>query len=173
MTTFLTYSIYSINTSNSIPQQSDYVPAITIYYITSTIFTLIAFTWFIMENFFRSRGHLPWLLNMHVNLCRRGERILDSLFQVVRKQKVSQQKVVDEVMVESENQTVTRKLRYRYCMNCEKCEACEEKAKKTDEGKARKAFEDKNIDYLNHQIFWLELLCVIASNISIWIYLSN
>jgi hypothetical protein len=97
MSTILTYAIYSINTANVIPQQSDFVPPITVFYIMSIFFTVTAFSWFILENFFRSRSYLPYLLSKWVGLCRQIESGIISGFKLVRlmlfKPKVEQSKL--------------------------------------------------------------------------------
>jgi hypothetical protein len=107
MTTFLTYSIYSINTSNSIPTQSDYVPAITVFYIMSTFFVLISFSWFILENFMRSRTYMPLLLRVWVKLFRKLEQAFSALVQKVskscKKQQPNEQKETEPEIEKSQD----------------------------------------------------------------------
>jgi hypothetical protein len=81
ITTFLTYSVYSINTSNAIPMQSEILPAITVYYILSSLFTLTSFSWFILDNFFRSRLYLPNALRLHASFMKKIDDLIRDMVQ--------------------------------------------------------------------------------------------
>jgi hypothetical protein len=103
MTTFLTFSIYSLNTSSSIPQQSEYLPAITLYFMLCTLFTLTTFTWYIIENFFRNRKMLPKPIKMYVNGLRASEAFLKTIYKAIKcKRKKKNVEMTDvEDMLES------------------------------------------------------------------------
>jgi hypothetical protein len=84
MTTFLTYSIFSLSTSNSIPMQSEYLPAVTIYYILSTLATFVSFSWFVVENFFRGHKWLPAPLRLYVNMLRWIKNSIADAFKMIK-----------------------------------------------------------------------------------------
>jgi hypothetical protein len=67
MTTFLTFSVYSLRIASDIPTQSEYLPSITLYFLLSTSYVLLALSWFICENFFRSNSFLPKPLRFMVH----------------------------------------------------------------------------------------------------------
>ncbi len=115
ITTFLTYSVYSINTSNAIPMQSEVwfnakihlrfqykiicfkfkvLPAITVYYMLSSLFTLTSFGWFLLETYFRSRIYLPDVLRMYAGLLKKiDELILATFHKAMLVKKVAVQEV--------------------------------------------------------------------------------
>lgn len=66
MTTFLTFSVYSLRVAGDIPIQSEYLPLITLYFIISTVYTLISFMWFILGNYFMTNVYLPKFL---IKIC--------------------------------------------------------------------------------------------------------
>ena len=59
MTCFMTYSVYSLNFSNLFPQQSEYMMMITLYFLLSICWTLISMAWFVVCNYFISKGEMP------------------------------------------------------------------------------------------------------------------
>jgi hypothetical protein len=84
MTTFLTYSIFSLSTSSSIPMQSEYLPAVTVFYILSTLSTFVSFSWFVVENFFRSHKWLPLPLRLYVKMLRCAENSIADAFKKIK-----------------------------------------------------------------------------------------
>lgn len=76
MTTFLTFSVYSLRVSGDIPIQSEYVPLITLYFLFSTVFTLVAFLWFLLANHFKERSTMPnVLLNLTDFILRKADHL--------------------------------------------------------------------------------------------------
>ena len=59
MTMLLTYGIYAIRVSSDLPIQSDYLPTISIYYITSLLLTVIAMIWFFYFNHLQTQNSIP------------------------------------------------------------------------------------------------------------------
>lgn len=59
MTTFLTFSVYSLRVANDIPIQSEYLPYIFIYFIFSVLYTLLSMIWFMIVNKLSSKVELP------------------------------------------------------------------------------------------------------------------
>jgi hypothetical protein len=176
MTTFLTYSIYSMSTSSTIPAQSDYVPAITVFYIMSTMYTLLAFSWFVLENFLRSRGHLPFLARKWVDLGRLIETCAVLAVKKVRiSKKVRAEETRREVKAGPAEQAILDyfQAKKKVCSGCETCHKCEEKTSKENENKKKKQALDADIDYLNHQVFWIVLTSIFMSNLMIWGYLGS
>lgn len=57
--------MYSVRVSSDIPLQSDYIPFIMIYYLFSTLFTLISFLWFITAEYYSKQTYLPnWMVKL-------------------------------------------------------------------------------------------------------------
>lgn len=62
MTTFLTFSVYSLRVSGDIPVQSEYLPYVLIYFIFSVLNTLLSLFWFVLANHFLAKTILPKFL---------------------------------------------------------------------------------------------------------------
>ena len=162
MSTFLTYGIYSINTSSQIPTQSEYLPMVTLFFVMSSFYTLISFTWFLAENFLRSRFYMPPFLVWYVEKLRMAERFLvektKALVNKIKKIKFSCNK---------QNATQVEPIE-KLQVTVEKDDKRNEKEKKPD-----KETFNRNIDYLNHHIFYIILFTMICSNLVIWISLGS
>jgi hypothetical protein len=76
MTIFLTLSVQSMNTSSAIPIQSEIVPAITLFYVFSSMFVLTSFGWFVLENYFRSRVYLPCVMRILARILIKGHSLI-------------------------------------------------------------------------------------------------
>ncbi len=84
MSCFLTFSVYSLRISQDIPTQSEYLPMISLYFIASILFVLIAFAWFIIENYFKTNLFLPnWLLFLMTNI----QKLIDKFKSVKMKKR--------------------------------------------------------------------------------------
>jgi hypothetical protein len=104
MTTFLTFSVYSINTSNSIPMQSEYLPAVTVFFLLSILFALVSLSWFIIENYFRAHKKMPAPVKFYVKILRKIEGWLRSLLRKIKsltKKKVKPQEKSEANSVEA------------------------------------------------------------------------
>jgi hypothetical protein len=108
MTTFLTFGVYTITISNSIPVQSEYLPAINVYFILSSQFTLWSLVWFIAESLMRTTGYMPLFLKLYVDFwrwCIHSLRsVIDQLAKSRRKKPVSILVTNQPVPVESKSE---------------------------------------------------------------------
>lgn len=59
MTCFMTYSVFSLSFSGLFPQQSEYLMLITLYFLLSIVWTLLSMAWFVVCNFYTSKGEMP------------------------------------------------------------------------------------------------------------------
>ncbi|CAF1555218.1 unnamed protein product, partial [Didymodactylos carnosus] len=71
MICFMTYSVYSLSFSSLFPQQSDYLMTITLYFLLSICWTLIAMLWFVICNYFITKVRMPRLLYAFCELLQR------------------------------------------------------------------------------------------------------
>jgi hypothetical protein len=59
MSVILSFSVYSLNISNNLPVQSEYVPEITVFFLVCIFINLFAVFWFIQLNHFKSNDYFP------------------------------------------------------------------------------------------------------------------
>jgi hypothetical protein len=59
MSVILSFSVYSLNISNNLPVQSEYVPQITVFFLSCILINLFAVFWFIQLNHFKSNDYFP------------------------------------------------------------------------------------------------------------------
>ena len=64
MSGFITFGVYSGNTASTLPTQSDYVPKISNYFLSSIALNFIAFAWFLYMNRCILRGEMPACLKI-------------------------------------------------------------------------------------------------------------
>ncbi|CAF1210276.1 unnamed protein product [Adineta ricciae] len=110
MTCFMTYSVNSLTFSNLFPQQSEYLMMITLYFILSMCWTLISMLWFVICNYFTSKGELPKLLFDFSGLL---QRISANGFS---KSKQTDSNVKKGELMSSDDAETTR----HRCMSCER-----------------------------------------------------
>ncbi len=65
--------------------QSEYLPAVTVYFLLSIGFALSCFIWFIIENFFRSHKYVPAPLRFYVSMLRKLEGLIASMFKKIKR----------------------------------------------------------------------------------------
>jgi hypothetical protein len=53
----------------------------------SMLFTLMTFSWFILENYFRNRNHLPLILTYWVRFCRGFEKRIEQIVFLFKRKK--------------------------------------------------------------------------------------
>ena len=62
MSGFITFGVYSVNLASTLPTQSDYIPDVSSYFLSSIALNFIAFAWFLYMNRSLQRNEMPnWL----------------------------------------------------------------------------------------------------------------
>ena len=70
LTVFLSLGINAVRVSSLIPVESNYMPFISVYFFLSMLYTFLAFIWFILAEYFRSKKYLPYFLLKASLVCR-------------------------------------------------------------------------------------------------------
>ena len=160
----MTYSVYSLNFSNLFPQQSEYLMTITLYFLLSIGWTLISMAWFVIYNQLVNRSDIPAGLDSFCRFlqeriwrcCRRTTSTID-----VQKQKESRP---DEVV----SNDAAKKC--HFCQRCSSCQADHDKAKSKTTKK--KEIESK-YNALNKFVLFCITVLMLASNLAIWMSMSE
>ena len=192
MSGFITFGVYSVNTASTLPTQSDYIPKISNYFLSSIALNFIAFAWFLYMNRCLLRSEMPACLKMF------GEKV-KKIFclcfppEVKKDQKPSGKDNVDDLMSKKQTEGDTLKLDVLVaetpklpdtkesktddnkikCGLCDRCIECQADFKKDkDKGKMKKEIES-SFEALNWLAFWFMFTLLIITNIAVWVKLYN
>ncbi|CAF0940104.1 unnamed protein product [Brachionus calyciflorus] len=150
MTIILTFSIYSLRVANDIPVQSDYLPLITVYFMVSTIYSILSLIWFIAANHMLAKSKIPSFMLKLSKLFFTGQR------------KKSEKIVPHEIIVVdvSNEQEKLEKITID-----KKMENIEKRDDKLDD----KKLTEKIIIIWNYIMFALMFSTIFICNLVIWI----
>ena len=188
MTTFMTFSVYSLRISSDMPVESNFVPMVTLYFILSISYTFLSFIWFIIANEFITKNNMP---NSLANLACVIKSVLFWKFdkapfwqRKILPKYESGPKAEDKCETKPTNKEPNDKMPQPElskpetpikspCNNCNICESClKEKGKEKDK-KNKKDTNESNVSALNHLVGFIMLLIVVACNATTWLLISN
>lgn len=155
MSVFLTLAIYSVRVASDMPPGG--MPWISIYFFLSIFYTLIVFIWFMVANFFTTKNYLPkWLESVTITIK----------YTLIKKEKAKIKTIED-------TEEKTLKPPTSKCSKCETCQEC--KTDKVNDEKKKKDREEREslIGILNYLMFSIIFLCMLISNLVIWILISK
>lgn len=168
MTILMTYSVYSIRISSDMPVESEYLPLVTLYFMLCIMNTFLAFNWFLIANKFLAKSKTPKLLTC-LALRIRSVFILNFIKRKTNENSSTVSPNKDELETQA-NENNTSKTR---CNKCDLCEKCEQKSLNDEEKKVKKDLNESNVSLLNY-FFWFVLLTfMVASDLIIWLLISN
>lgn len=170
MVCFMTYSVYSLNFSNLFPQQSEYMMMITLYFLLSIGWTLISMVWFVMYNELLNRSDLPRSLDL---FCRLLQEIRCSCCHKNNKQEPLP---IEETTSNKTNTIVVQSIRNDIdtkCNSCYRCSSCQADHEKNESKTKNKKHHESKCKALNYFILLFMTLFMLASNLSIWISMSQ
>ena len=173
MTGFLTFSVYSLRIASDIPVQSDYLPKISTYFISSISFNLMAMNWFVLRNRFMTQGSMPRFLEI---ICDLLKKVFCYCFP--EEKKTSNKTAPDDKVAENGEankvgrleQIATNKI--VKCSLCDRCDDCQaDHTKEKDKNKKKKDMESK-LEAFNYLYFIILFISMFITQIVIWTSLS-
>ena len=182
----MTFSVYSLGVSNTMPTQSQYLPMVNLYFMLGITYTFLAYIWFILCNDFQSKNYLPKFLE--IVATKFVKKILFWKFEHKPVAKVEQMKVeeVKSDLKDSENSNKSSKnktnntslntqinLSTAKCQACNLCENCLKEKEKEKEKKKQKDLNESNISALNYIMCFFMIMVQIISNLIVWLLVSN
>ena len=179
MTTFMTFSVYSLRISTDMPVESNFVPMVTLYFILGISYTFLSFIWFIIANEFITKSYLPKFLISVASVVKRvlfwkfGEAPL-----WVRQQISTMSTAKVNALPETSDNVINKTNNKEQLDNSlgtksNSCEKCEKEKDTEREKKKKKDSTEANVSALNHFMSLVMLLIVIACNVTIWLLISN
>lgn len=202
MPCFMTYSVYSLSFSSIFPQQSVYIMMVTLFFLLSIGWTLVSMIWFVICNYYVTKGEMLQLLYI---LCDRLQRVFFCCFLSTETAKVTstekikcfscqklfttclRKRVAAEnidvpsfetnikpiTTVEYVNTTEMTEKQKSKCKFCGKCESYQTDCETNEtKNKKKKDFETK-CKILNYFVFFCVALLMIISNIVLWLIMAN
>jgi hypothetical protein len=152
MSIFLTYGIYSIRVSSDLPVQSDYLPTISIYYISSILFTVISVFWFYYFNLMQTSNSIPKFFKNFV-------RALKKLSQKLDKKKPKIQNKVEIVDLEREKENKNEDQKIQTTVESDKNKTCDDK---------EELVEKNALNTINISALFLYAVLMLITNLAIW-----
>ena len=199
MTSFMTFSVYSLRVSSEIPVESDFLPMVTLYFILGITYTFVSFNWFILANELAQKKDWPKFLKQLASGIKRilfwkygdtpfwSSKVVPTTTKVKELMRTNQAKVEmsnvekqegannnkksdsSKVPLEVPGKLLNVKLS---CNNCDHCVACTEDKEKEKNKKIKKELIDSYVSALNHLVFFLMLLVVVACNLVTWLMIA-
>ncbi|CAF1026896.1 unnamed protein product [Brachionus calyciflorus] len=154
MTIILTSSIYSLRVANDIPVQSDYLPLITIYFMVSTLYSILTLIWFIIANQMLAKSKIP---NFMLKLSK--------LFFTCQRKKT--EKIVPHETNVTDDSNGQDKLEKKTT------EKKKENIEKRDDKLDDKKLTEKIIIIWNYIMFALMFSVIFICNLVIWIVIGS
>ena len=183
MSGFITFGVYAVSVSNSLPTQSDYVPDMSSYFFSSIALNFIAFAWFLYMNRCLLRSEILQKFGELVKklfcLCFPPDHKKDKKTSSPKAETVDSQTIV--VTTESDKQkpvenlentgkTEDKKCKCGFCDRCSDCEADFKKDK--DKGKRKKEIES-SFEALNYLAFVIMFIALVSTNLGVWINIKK
>ena len=177
MSGFMTFAVYALRIATDMPVQSDYMPDIASYFLSSISFNMIAFVWFIFLNRYVSRSEIPILLELFADLLNKILNLFKKCCSCCLKKDKDKVIPVDEIKKAENGQVISTtenaKVVKPKCGFCNRCEDCDADFKKDkDKGKKKKDIESK-FEVLNYFFFMTMFIAMLATQLSIWINLKK
>ena len=167
MNIFLTFAVYSLRISNDMPIQSDYVPDISAYFLSSIGINMVAFAWVVYLNRCSTKGEIPRCLEIIAVFLKK------SLFCCcfpVEKRKVDDENKIQFYKPHNNSQFIMKNKKCRFCDRCETCETDHKKDK--DKAKTKKEVDSK-LEALNYLVFVLLFIAMLVVQLIIWIGINT
>ena len=155
----MTFAVYSLRIATDLPLQSEYLPKISWYFITSITFNLISMLWFVYQERCRSKSEIPTWLGYF------GEKLKLLFCLCFPPEKEKNKKVAP---LGSKNVQEDEKK----CKFCDRCNDCEKIFKKDDDKKKLKKDVDAKLDAVNHFIFLSILFSIFITQMAIWVSIN-
>jgi hypothetical protein len=182
MTGFLTFSVYSLRIASDIPVQSDYLPKISSYFISSISFNLIAMNWFVIRNRFITQGSMPRFLEIICDLlkkifCYCFPEEKKSLNKTKPDNKVAENgevKVnsVSPSLEQEKSSEAYKQVPDSKCRHCDRCDVCQaDHTKEKDKNKKKKDIESR-LEAMNYLCFIIMFTVMLITQLAIWTTLS-
>ena len=181
MTTFMTFSVYSLRIASDMPVESNFVPMVTLYFVLGISYTFLSLVWFIIANHFIAKNALPNFLTEFASFLKRilfWKYDAQPLWRHTKaKVDLAEIKDVDNLDnsaenpsdKKNENMTSTEK---STCFTCDQCFECrKDKANEREKAKNREITE-KDISVLNHFMCFVMFLIILACNLITWLMIS-
>ena len=180
MTTFMTFSVYSVRISGDMPVESNFLPMVTIYFILGITYAFVSMIWFIIANDFITKNKMPKVLIFFASIIK---RILFWKFDENQKIKIlpkpkilnkadvkaDDKNILDEKMVQKKNQPELKSI----CHNCDHCTNCKLDKEKEKDKKKKKDVIESNVSALNHFMCFTMFLTVLTCNMFTWLIISH
>ena len=184
MTSFMTFSVYSLRISSDMPVESNFVPMVTLYFILGISYTFLSFIWFIIANEFLTKNYLPRYLVLVASVIKSFlSWKSNDVSRKISPVKSKSHKDTTESINKKSDVTVKNKPKQEISYNIEpfeqqfvaisSCEKCEREKEKDDGQKKKKALIESSVSVLNKFICFIMCLIVIACNLITWLLVSN
>lgn len=186
MTTFLTYSVYSLRIAGDIPVQSEYLPYILIYFIFSILHTLLSMFWFVLLNLFQTKNYVPKFLIVFASILEKMSCYLCNLrnsfkrTQTIRRTKENNN--VHLIRIEK-NENESSESPPKVLTPVEKIDkleptpttvkSIETTEEQKEKEKSKKEILESTLNILNYFVFFCLFLFIFVSNLTLWILISK
>jgi hypothetical protein len=164
MSGFLTFAVYALRIASDMPIQSDYIPSVSSYFLSSITYNLLAFFWFIYRNRASTKNEIPKCLEIIGNFLK---KVFCLCFPTNKKTlPVTETKKPlknDAVSISMTNET-TKKTKCGFCDRCSDCEA----ALLIDKDKRKKEVESC-LEALNYFFFIILFIALFITQLVIWV----
>jgi hypothetical protein len=173
MTSFLTFSVQSLNLNNSLPVQSLYFPLISVYFMISIFTTFFSLVWFWIINNFITKNFIP------KPLAKLAEAIEMCLFCKKKQKEVVKVKPTagndNLTVVNLEGKTEVKiassasSSQESKCNKCDMCSKCKEGKEKEDAKKKKKENNEALANALNYLVFICVCITLALLHLIIWL----
>ena len=123
MSGLLTFAVSALRIASDMPIQSDYIPSISSYFLSSTSYNLLAFFWFIYRNRASNKNEIPKCLEIIRNLLKK----VFCLFFPTNKKAVptteTKQPLINYAVSIKMTEDLAKKTKFGFCDRCSDCEA--------------------------------------------------
>ena len=161
MSGFLTFAVYALRISSDMPIQSDYIPSISSYFLSSITYNLIAFFWFVYRNRASTKVDLPKCMEIIGNLLK---KIFCLCFTVNKKTTPNNETLSNDAVAITMTSEKGKKSKCAFCDRCSDCEA----AFLIDKDKRKKEVESC-LDAFNYLFFVILSIALFITQIIIWV----
>ncbi len=184
MTTFMTFSVYSVRISNDMPVESNYVPMVTLYFMLGISYAFVSMIWFIIANEFRTRNHIPNILIKLAAIiqrieCRKTDALAEKILEIVS------DKEQEKAFLNKDNNIKTcdtklQKINFQYEIYLEQILLAlnklvtdeQDNSIKEKDKKLKKDTTELNVSALNHFMCFIMFITVLSCNLYTWLMIS-
>ena len=182
MTTFMTFSVYSLRISQDMPVESNFVPMVTLYFILGISYTFLSLIWFIIANDFITKNYLPKYLTKFALIIKRvlyrkispePDENANDLVEVKVVPNQSANENAHESGLPPLKNAPKLECNNNRCNNCDFCVNCKREKEKSANKSKKKELNESNVLVLNYFMCFLMGMIILACNLISWLLISN